>query len=1177
MTSLSDVLPPAALLVFAFNAAFASLAVCATAVVLSRVLSRSLPARHALLVVAIAVCLVAPLVMPLLHVPAVWTIQIAETGEESSAPAASKPADAKPPAAGREQAPPSPATPILRLEPNAADGADAEQSAIVPPVVAPSAAESRSESPPAAASDAIAPAQASGQADRFIAAARLPKWGQILGTLLCGVWCLGVAGGLVKAVLSIVRLYRWMQTVSLAESPVLLAAAKWAADSAGLPRPIPVHRSGLAPAPASFGLFHPRIVVPNGIESSLSADQLRAVLKHEMAHLARRDLWIGLLQQAAQIIYWWNPLVRLANRQLADLREQICDEIAIRGLDNPGDYAATLLDIAERCSRSAPIPGTIGFGASPATQLERRIRRIIASPRARCVRLNRWTAAGVSAAAVLMTATILAAQVQITPPSAAPRDDSPQEAQAESPTVKPKAVDEQKPTLHELIQRMAAYERAYLPFEMKVMETYRFSEDLTIQERARFIDADGRKHQRLMEYAQLAKRVWRTKETHLLEDEIEQGPYQRFSDGGRIVQGSPEKPAGGGKQTIHPEYVETNKNRIFTYVLARPIYGVFCLSAYGAAELFSEAFKDHEGQVELAWDKGDAKLTFVYMQQRFVLWLSRAHDWHPVRLQRYWNAEDKLFHDEWEVTKFVRRGEQWRVAEGTFRYRDSGDLAHPPEKVTYAVDLQVLEDKYGMDVDEAQFQFQIPDDIETRDAKTPGDRTSEAEQPPAEETRPFAVRVIDLDGRPIPGAAVRFRHGSDFHELERATTDERGIARTSHRPQRGAIFVDTSADGFRPAEWGSESADVLPVVMTPRTTGVAVDEQARPIPDAWITSEPFDFRADGILMLPDRAVRLDPSGKPRPGYHDWSAAEGRFELKTELTLRSRKAMVKLVALDPKLARMAIRFVSAPELAREQKLVLEPVHRVHGQCLLEGVQQIVDVWPRLATPDGNVIAGVIPKKVLTPDGLRLDFELRLPPGDYVLTGGVFTRDASFAIPFTIRADQDELDLGTTTAAPAGVVALIGNPAPKLEVQWRPGQEADWDKLSGNVVVLDFWGTWCAPCVAKMPALMEIADQFRDRDVAWISVHTPNLKTFDDLDREITRCQADAWKDRKPPFTTVIDLPLPDSTYSGQTSRRYGVSQWPTLMVVDRDGAVAGPVQAKRLAEMIQRLLDEQDAR
>ena len=184
----------------------------------------------------------------------------------------------------------------------------------------------------------------------------------------------------------------------------------------GLQKEILVYCSNVLPAPVTFGLIHPRIVVPAGIESMLPSDQLRAVIQHEMAHIARRDLWIGLLQQVAQIVYWWNPLVSLANRQLADLREQICDDIAIRELPEPDTYAATLLNIAERCSLCKPIPTTLGIGSSPARQLEGRIRRIVSPPKGRCLSLGRKAAVGVSAVTFLMAATILFAQVQVERP-----------------------------------------------------------------------------------------------------------------------------------------------------------------------------------------------------------------------------------------------------------------------------------------------------------------------------------------------------------------------------------------------------------------------------------------------------------------------------------------------------------------------------------------------------------------------------------------------------------------------------------------------------------------------------------------------------------------------------------------------------------------------------------------
>ena len=118
------------------------------------------------------------------------------------------------------------------------------------------------------------------------------------------------------------------------------------------------------------------------------------------------------------------------------------------------------------------------------------------------------------------------------------------------------------------------------------------------------------------------------------------------------------------------------------------------------------AFQGDNDAVDLAWDNGDAKLTFVFgkphWNTKYVLWLSRAHAWHPIRLQRYWEAKDKFWHDEWEVTKFVPHGKLWRVAEGTVRNRElkGGTVVDPT--IRYSIDFRVLSEKYGSDVDEKE-------------------------------------------------------------------------------------------------------------------------------------------------------------------------------------------------------------------------------------------------------------------------------------------------------------------------------------------------------------------------------------------------------------------------------------------------------------------------------------------
>ena len=62
--------------------------------------------------------------------------------------------------------------------------------------------------------------------------------------------------------------------------------------------------------------------------------------------------------------------------------------------------------------------------------------------------------------------------------------------------------------------------------------------------------------------------------------------------------------------------------------------------------------------------------------------------------------------------------------------------------------------------------------------------------------------------------------------------------------------------------------------------------------------------------------------------------------------------------------------------------------------------------------------------------------------------------------------------------------VGDAAPPLGVQTLlnapEGASAEWDKLKGKIVVVDFWATWCGPCVAAIPHMNELAEQFADRD-------------------------------------------------------------------------------------------------
>ncbi len=87
--------------------------------------------------------------------------------------------------------------------------------------------------------------------------------------------------------------------------------------------------------------------------------------------------------------------------------------------------------------------------------------------------------------------------------------------------------------------------------------------------------------------------------------------------------------------------------------------------------------------------------------------------------------------------------------------------------------------------------------------------------------------------------------------------------------------------------------------------------------------------------------------------------------------------------------------------------------------------------------------------------------------------------------------------------AGVVAehpLLGKPAPNFVAKTIDGKEFHWKDMADKVVVLDFWATWCDPCVAAIPVLKQVADDFADQGVVFYAVNageaTPVIKEFVD---------------------------------------------------------------------------------
>jgi beta-lactamase regulating signal transducer with metallopeptidase domain len=130
-------------------------------------------------------------------------------------------------------------------------------------------------------------------------------------------------------------------------------------------------------SPLLWSLGRPVLLWPAELLDRLSAASRRGVLVHELAHLRRRDHWVGRLLLVAGWLWWWNPLYWLVRRELHRNAELACDAWVVGTL--PRDrrpYAEALLEVIERVSRTtAPQPG-LGMGTSR-RDVERRLTMIM--------------------------------------------------------------------------------------------------------------------------------------------------------------------------------------------------------------------------------------------------------------------------------------------------------------------------------------------------------------------------------------------------------------------------------------------------------------------------------------------------------------------------------------------------------------------------------------------------------------------------------------------------------------------------------------------------------------------------------------------------------------------------------------------------------------------------------
>ncbi|HFE66436.1 MAG TPA: TlpA family protein disulfide reductase [Chloroflexi bacterium] len=148
--------------------------------------------------------------------------------------------------------------------------------------------------------------------------------------------------------------------------------------------------------------------------------------------------------------------------------------------------------------------------------------------------------------------------------------------------------------------------------------------------------------------------------------------------------------------------------------------------------------------------------------------------------------------------------------------------------------------------------------------------------------------------------------------------------------------------------------------------------------------------------------------------------------------------------------------------------------------------------------------------------------------------------------------------TTTAAPPSNGVEVGLPAPAFNLKSLDGEQVALSDHLGEVVVVNFWATWCPPCRAEMPGIEQVYQAYQADGVVVLAINGQEepalVKSFID-ENGFT-------------FPVLLDG-------NAEALRAYNARSFPMTVIVDRDGVVqykqVGPVTPAQLEALLEPLL------
>ena len=153
-------------------------------------------------------------------------------------------------------------------------------------------------------------------------------------------------------------------------------------------------------------------------------------------------------------------------------------------------------------------------------------------------------------------------------------------------------------------------------------------------------------------------------------------------------------------------------------------------------------------------------------------------------------------------------------------------------------------------------------------------------------------------------------------------------------------------------------------------------------------------------------------------------------------------------------------------------------------------------------------------------------------------------------------------GAVVVIGAGITAAALDSTPKAASDFTlfstRGKKITLSACRGNVVVVDFWASWCPPCRAAIPVLERIHQEYKERGVKVLGVNV---------------------HDNQDPAVTMLDLgaTYPALVGGDEVAKAYGADSLPTILVIDGEGNIVfrekgfSSIMEKRIGEVIDKEL------